>query len=451
MLKYAIKYLHLNMLLILLLAFGLLGIASRYFVSSRPLIIFLLSTGSIAILSPASLLSVAVLALINYPLIAHSKKKVARNATLIFNLLFLLLFHLYSYTAKEFTQSQFPVVVGFSFLVLQLIDHSFKVYYKQFLPPQNFLSYFSSVFYLPKFFSGPVASLPDVAIQIHLPAAQSTAYGLNRILLGLFKKLVLAESIAPMVHSVQDFGDGYPGLTVLSSACLYSLQLYFDFSGYSDIAIGVSAMWGIELPENFNFPFRQKSWGDFWKSWHSSLTTWLWQYIFNPVYLSFSRKNTNKIVAGFICALLVFGGMAFFNGIQPGFYLSAGILALFYFLGLALRLKGILNQYAIFLIFSVALIYFRNPGIEDLFSANFIPQDWLVGFLAPLASGGSQQDYFNLTITLVLAFTFLLFERKIFSLFSAERINYAAWFVLGILLFVWGVFESGERFIYMQF
>src|SRR5207253_2096862 len=101
---------------------------------------------------------------------------------------------------------------------------------------------------------------------------------------GLFKKLVLAESLAPMVHSVFDFGDAYPGFTFLTAACLYSFQLYFDFSGYSDMAVGVSVLWGIELPENFNFPFRQKSWAQFWKSWHSSLTGWLWQYIFNPLY-----------------------------------------------------------------------------------------------------------------------------------------------------------------------
>ena len=309
---------------------------------------------------------------------------------------------------------------------------------------------------------GPITSLPDLEKDIAIKKAIPTkfAYGLNRMLLGLFKKLVLAESLSMYVHSVLDFKETYPAITILSGVLLYSLQLYFDFSGYSDIAIGVSSMWNIHLPENFNFPFRQKTWADFWQSWHSSLTQWLWQYVFNPLYVFFNRRAISKTIAKSICVVAVFSCMAFFNGIKPGFLISALLYALFYLSELIFkRKKNVLSPLFIFLLFSLGLLFFRNPNYTDysfliaqlIDVTNFFPNDWLRLYFAPLASGGSLQDYFNFSFTLLLCFGFLLFERKIVSIFSQNKINYVVWFSLLLLLVTWGVFTSGNRFIYMQF
>lgn len=226
------------------------------------------------------------------------------------------------------------------------------------------------------------------------------------------------------------------------------------------MALGAAAAWGIVLPENFNFPFRQRSWADFWKSWHSSLTGWLWQYIFNPIFLFFNRRGISKTIATLLCATCTFAGMALFNGLQSGFFISAGIFAFFYFAAVLLNSKkNVLNSIFIFLIFSLSLIFFRNPQPQkysfitgQIFNfTNFLPIDWQAGFFAPLASGGSQHDYFNLTVTLTLTLLFFASEKKTYRLFAREKINYAAWFITIILLLLWGVFENGERFIYMQF
>jgi len=450
------------MLLFSLVAFGLMGILSRYLAGSRMPVILFLSAGSIALISPASLLFCILIAMLNFFLLAVAHKRSVFIISVLFNALVLLAFHFYSILYTEFRWAGLPVILGVSFLSLQHIDHFFKVYYRQANKPRNFLFYLVAVLYFPKFFSGPVASLPAIEKQIDAPGEKiKTPYaGLNRILLGLFKKLVLAASLEPMVHSVFDFGDAYPGLTLLVGALLYSLQLYFDFSGYSDIAIGVSLMWGIDLPENFNLPFRQKSWSDLWKNWHASLTQWLWQYLFNPTYLFLSRKKVNKTLVAFICSVTVFAGMALFNGIQSGFYLSAGLFALFYFLESMIKpKKTFLYGMLIFILFSVALVYFRCPDpatyphitaqLADL--SGFFPVNWLSDFFAPLASGGTQRDHFNFAISLTLGLSFLLFEKKIGGWFRQDKINYPAWFIAIVLIFAWGVFASGERFIYMQF
>jgi len=450
-------------LLFCLIAFGLCGIASRFLVGTRTPVILLLSVGTIAFLNPASLLFCFLLLSLNFFLLRTvSGKKSVFVFSVAINFAAFLLFQLYSSLINEYIYAGLPVLVGVTYLSLQFIDYLCKVYFSNEKAPSHFFTYATAVFYLPKFFSGPIASLPQIEKEINpsKEAPSNVHYGLNRLLLGLLKKLVLAESLSPMFHSFMYFNDSYPGLTILYAVFLYSLQLYFDFSGYSDMAIGVSAIWGIHLPENFNFPFRQKSWGDFWKSWHSSLTNWLWQYIFNPLFLLFTRRNTNKMIASFICAILVFSCMAVFNGVQSGFYLSAGIFAVFYFAENLLGAgKNFISGFSVFLLFSIGLIYFRCPDYISythitknlFFSGNFVPTNWLGDFLAPLASGGTQHDYFNLTVSLLLCFVFLLFERKLYAAFSTNQINYIAWFVFIILLLSWGVFESGERFIYMQF
>lgn len=450
------------MLLFYLIAFGLAGIAVNSLGNSRSYIILLLSAGSIALISPASLLFCIILAGLNFLVLKKvSGKKILFFTGLLLNVAALLGFHLYENLYKEFYWAGLPVLLGISYLTLQLIDYLCKVYFRQVAVPNDFIKFSTAVLYLPKFFSGPIASLPKVEEGLEKPAEKKlNGYGLNRILLGLFKKLVLAESISPIVHSVFDFNDVYPGLTVFIASLLYTVQLYFDFSGYSDIALGISSLWGIELPENFNFPFRQKSWSGFWKSWHTSLTNWLWQYIFNPIYLNLSRKSVNKILSYLVCTSAVFICMAFFNGLRPGFYISACIFAFCYLMELLFKARqSFLYGICVFVLFSIGLIYFRCTESTQyslltqqlLDTVNFIPKEWLKSFFAPLASGGAQQDYFNLSVTLILAALFLIFEKKIYRIFSSEKINYGAWFVFILLIFTWGVFSSGERFIYMQF
>lgn len=248
------------MLLLALIVFGICGILFSSITKNRTVLILLLSVIAIATFSLASLIFCSVLAVINYLLIKNvTKSKGLFIAAIVFNVLGLLAFHLYERFNVEW--SVLPILFGVTYLTLQFIDYICKVRFKVIAVPVNFIQYISATLYAPKFFMGPIASLPDIEKEINAidTTATNVAYGLNRILLGLFKKLVLAESLSLYVSSVLDFKDNYPAITIITGACLYALQLYFDFSGYCDIAIGVSALWNIHLPENFNFPFRQKA------------------------------------------------------------------------------------------------------------------------------------------------------------------------------------------------
>lgn len=447
------------MLILSLIVFGLTGFVSRYLVGSKTQVILLLSAGFISLLSPLSLVICLLIALVNYFFIQRAAKKSILIASIVFNVLAMGSFHVYSLLFEEFSWAGLPSLYGISYLALQYIGSTITLHYNSMPWKPGLINFFSSVFYLPKFFSGPIVDLQKVhhqmiTLQGH---SQAAVTGMNRMLLGAFKKLVLAGSLSPSVHSVLDFGDNYPGLTVLCAALLFSLQLYFDFSGYSDLAIGASQIWGIEIPENFKFPFRQKNWGDFWKSWHSSLTAWLWQFIFNPLFLFFSRHNLNKNFNRLLCALLVFTGMAFFNGFKSGFFISGGLFALFYMAETWLPGSNKkMGSIPLFLLFSLALLYFRCPDetqwkhLQESF-AHLVPKDWLTDLFAPLASGGTQQDYFYFLTGLGLCLIYLLFERKLQAFYFRSSLNFTLWFVTILLILVWGGFDSGERFIYMQF
>ena len=449
------------MLLVALIVFGICGILFSSVTKNRSILILVLSVIAIGLFSLPSLIFCFVLAAINYLFIKNvTKSKGLFITSIVFNIMSLFSFHLYERFNEEW--AVLPVVFGVTYLILQFIDYACKVRFKVTTAPASFIQYTSATLYVPKFFMGPIASLPDIEKEISSVATtqNNVAYGLNRILLGLFKKLVLAESLSLYVSSALDFKDNYPAITILSGACLYALQLYFDFSSYCDIAIGASSLWNIKLPENFNFPFRQKTWAAFWKNWHSSLTNWLWQYIFMLLYLFFSRKKATKLLAQSLCVLLVFTAMAFFNGIKSGFFISALLYALFYLIELITHKKGFfMSNLLIFLLFSISLLYFRTPDYVNYSFLterltdfkNIFPDEWLSQYFAPLASGGTLQDYFNLSFTLLLCFGFLLFERKVTNVFTQNKIHVGYWFTAILLIALWGVFTSGSRFIYMQF
>jgi alginate O-acetyltransferase complex protein AlgI len=449
------------MLLLVLIVFGICGILFSSLTKNRAVLILVLSAIAIGSFSLPSLIFCAALAAINYLFIKNvTKSRVLFIAAISINVLGLFAFHLYERFNEEWVV--LPIIFGVTYLILQFIDYICKVRFKVVMAPESALQYTAATLYAPKFFMGPIASLPDIEKEISVvdTTKSNIAYGLNRILLGLFKKLVLAESLSLYVSSALDFKDNYPAITILSGACLYAIQLYFDFSGYCDIAIGVSSLWNIHLPENFNFPFRQKTWASFWKSWHSSLTNWLWQYVFNPAYLFLNRRKVNKIFAQNICIAAVFTCMAFFNGIKSGFFISALLYALFYLIELIVYKKGFpFSNLFIFLLFSIGLLFFRTPAYVNYSFLTerltdfkkFFPDEWLRLYFAPLASGGTLQDYFNLSCTLILCFGFLFFERRIVGVFTQNKINFIMWFILLLLLVTWGVFTSGSRFIYMQF
>ena len=177
--------------------------------------------------------------------------------------------------------------VGISFYTFQSMSYTIDVYRGQVKATKNFLKFASYISLFPQLVAGPIVRYKDLDEQldrIDKPLGlDNLTVGLQTFLVGLFKKVLIADSLAqminPMFESYLDLGQ----LEAWMAALGYAFQIYFDFSGYSDMAIGLGRMLGLQLPYNFNSPYKAANMADFWRRWHISLSTWLRDYLYIPL------------------------------------------------------------------------------------------------------------------------------------------------------------------------
>jgi alginate O-acetyltransferase complex protein AlgI len=180
--------------------------------------------------------------------------------------------------------------LGISFYIFATISYVIDVYRREFKAERNFLVYCCFVVYFPHLVAGPILRARSLIPQLRNPSnvgLKDIVAGISRILQGLFLKLVLADTIAGFVDT--GFARDPHALSALDRwalAFLFGFQIYFDFAGYSHIAIGSSRLFGIVLPENFNFPYLAVSPREFWQRWHISLSTWIRDYVYVPMLAS---------------------------------------------------------------------------------------------------------------------------------------------------------------------
>lgn len=198
--------------------------------------------------------------------------------------------------------------VGISFYTFQALSYSIDVYRKKIEPTYDIIDFFAFISFFPQLVAGPI----ERAINL-LPQFQKDRYfdyskaidGLRQMLWGFFKKLVIADNCAFIVNLYWNQYENYNGVTLLALGLLFTFQIYCDFSGYSDIAIGCARLFGINLVRNFEFPYFSKSIPEFWRKWHMSLMTWFRDYIYFP--LGGSRCAQWKIVRNTFFVFLISG------------------------------------------------------------------------------------------------------------------------------------------------
>lgn len=176
--------------------------------------------------------------------------------------------------------------LGLSFYSLQCIGYCIDVYRKVVPAERNPAKYALFVSFFPHVLQGPFADYSELRVQFmqeHAFDYDTALRGIYRIAFGLMKKLVLADRISYVLDVVYENGEGYYGMTVLIAMVLYAIQLYADFSGYMDMAVGCALLLGIQIRENFNVPYGAKSMAEFWRRWHISLGLWFKNYVFYPV------------------------------------------------------------------------------------------------------------------------------------------------------------------------
>ena len=173
--------------------------------------------------------------------------------------------------------------LGISYYTFKLIAYLIDIYRKKYSPESHFGYFLTYTMFFPQIVCGPIQRPDNFLNQIQQPPAfDATLFniGIRRIILGFFKILVLAAPILPYLERTSAHTDSLSGLTLLTASFLYSILIYADFSGCSDIAIGTSNLFGLKCPQNFNAPYFSKNILEFWKRWHISLTSWLKDYIY---------------------------------------------------------------------------------------------------------------------------------------------------------------------------
>ena len=176
--------------------------------------------------------------------------------------------------------------VGISFYTFQALSYSIDVYRRQIQPTHDLVAFTAFLSFFPQLVAGPIERatnlLPQFLQKRHFNYTQAVD-GMRQILWGLFKKIVVADNCATYVDTVFADYTAYSGSTLLLAAVLFSIQIYGDFSGYSDIAIGTAKLFGIKLMRNFNVPYFSRDIAEFWRRWHISLTTWFRDYVYIPL------------------------------------------------------------------------------------------------------------------------------------------------------------------------
>ena len=227
--------------------------------------------------------------------------------------------------------------IGISFYTFQTLSYSIDVYRRQLEPTKDFISFAAFVSFFPQLVAGPIERATNLLPQFQKKRVfeyEKAADGMRQILWGLFKKIVIADNCAVYANLIFDNPADYNGSTLLLGAIFFTFQIYGDFSGYSDIAIGTARLFGFNLMQNFAFPYFSRDIAEFWRRWHISLSTWFRDYLYIP--LGGSRGGTGMKIRNTFIIFIVSG---FWHGANWTFIIWGALNAL-YFLPLLLLNKN---------------------------------------------------------------------------------------------------------------
>ncbi len=250
---------------------------------------------------------------------APRKKKAVHVANIVINLLILVVFKYYDFFAQSFANAflggntdglllHHILPIGISFYTLKALSYSIDVYREKMEPTRNIVVLAAYVAFFPQLLAGPIERATSLIPQFEKPRAfeyEAGVDGLRQILWGLFKKMVIADNCAVYVDEVFSTYQTQSGSTLLLAAIFYTFQIYGDFSGYSDIAIGTGKLFGIRSMRNFNVPYFSRNIAEFWRRWHISLTSWFRDYVYIP--LGGSRCSKAKIIRNTFIIFLLSG------------------------------------------------------------------------------------------------------------------------------------------------
>jgi len=273
------------------------------------------------------------------------------------------------------------IPIGISFFTFKTISYLLDVNKGKITASKDVVIFFVYVSFFPTILSGPIDRASIFIPQLEKRRVfeyEHAMVGMRQIFWGLFKKVVIADTLSTVVNTVFTGYHNLNFMTLFLGAIVFSVQLYADFCGYSDMAIGISNLIGFNVTPNFNFPFFAENIADFWRRWHMSLTSWLTEYVFTPLSIFFRDYGKFGVIISIIINFVICG---IWHGANWTFVLW-GLLNGCYFIPLILRgtfnkkkkktnggafkrLKYILNVTGTFILVSLTLILFRSDTISD--------------------------------------------------------------------------------------
>ena len=349
--------------------------------------------------------------------------------------------------------------VGISFYTFQTMSYSVDVFNKKIKPTKDFFLFSTFVSFFPQLVAGPIERATNIIPQLNKKRVfdlNLSNQGAVLIIWGLFKKIVIADSIGPVVDTIFSNPDSYGGITLMLGTIFFATQIYCDFSGYSDIAIGTAKLFGINLMSNFKFPYFSRDIGEFWRKWHISLSSWFRDYLYIP--LGGSRVSKTKSIRNIFIIFLVSG---FWHGanwtfIFWGLFHACLFIPLFIvnqnrrYLTNNISIIPSINQFfqiiTTFMLTSLGWIFFRSESLEK----SFLYIDNLLKGL------GSEVIYDSYLIFYVIPFfliewIFLKDDDKNISFSKYKIFNTICFGVIFLLVFIHFLENNYNNFIYFQF
>lgn len=420
----------------------------------------------------------------------ENKSKTILTTGLIINFLILFIFKysifinhsfmsIYNYFNISYPIKDFDIVLpmGISFYTFQATSYTIDIYRKRYKAEKNILKVSLYIMFFPQLVAGPIERADNLLNQLflnHKFNIYNISMGIKIMLIGYFKKIVIADRIAILVNTVYNSPYDYNGISFIIATIFFAIQLYCDFSGYSDIAIGCAKLFNINLMENFKSPYFSKSVKEFWTRWHISLSTWFKDYLYIP--LGGNRKGIIRTYFNLIITFLVSGiwhganwTFILWGGLN-GFYQIVGDLKNRFLKNINFNIKNkyinrFFNIFRILITFSLicfSLIFFRANTVKDAFYIinNLFSDIQNVNNIQYLYNISTQLglnifEILMATACIMILFIIEIFEYKQRIYITLNKlpfiIRFIFYYIITIIILSMGVFSNAGQFIYFQF
>ncbi len=420
--------------------------------------------------------------------IKDRKKKLYVATSFILNLGILFFFKYYNFFNQSFVEisqilgfevqsNAFNILlpVGISFYTFQALSYTMDVYRSKIKPEKHFGVYALFVSFFPQLVAGPIERSVNLLPQFKQKKTfdyERVKSGLLLMLWGFFQKVVIADRLAVLVNTVYNEPHSYEGSQLILATVFFSFQIFCDFSGYSDIAIGASRVLGFDLMKNFDRPYFSKSIREFWRRWHISLSTWFRDYLYFP--LGGNRLGQFKVYRNIMIVFLVSG---LWHGANWTFVIWGGLHGVYLVLeevlkplkekintrfdfkttGFSFKLTLVLFN---FILVAFAWIFFRSNSIQDSF---YIVQNLFVNNFSKIVGkelftlGLDEYDFKVAIASLIILLSVHLVQRKTsLTKWVAEQwlpIRWGLYIGLILTILIFGFYGQNEKaqFIYFQF